>query len=67
MGNPFAPGSSLVDDVSSGTAVLLTGCSIVEADDIAGVLAHVDGHPFLVEDTGNYAIDVYELLPVPGG
>lgn len=66
MGNPFGPGSSLVDDGPSGTVVLLTGYSIVEADDMAGALAHVDGHPFLVKDTGNYAIDVYELLPVPG-
>ncbi|MDK1019531.1 MAG: hypothetical protein QGD89_09030 [Actinomycetota bacterium] len=65
-GNPFGPGSSLVDDGPSGTVVLLTGYSIVEADDMAGALAHVDGHPFLVKDTGNYAIDDYELLPVPG-
>lgn len=64
--NPFGPGSSLVDDGPSGTVVLLTGYSIVEADDMAGALAHVDGHPFLVKDTGNYAIDDYELLPVPG-
>ncbi|MDK1019540.1 MAG: hypothetical protein QGD89_09075 [Actinomycetota bacterium] len=67
VGNPFGPGSSLVDDGSSGTAVSLNGYSIVEADDMAGARALADGHPFLVEGKGDYAIDIYELMPVPVG
>ncbi|MDK1011187.1 MAG: YciI family protein [Actinomycetota bacterium] len=67
VGNPFGPGSSLVDDGSSGTAVSLNGYSVVQADDMAGARALADGHPFLVEGRGAYAIDIYELMPVPGG
>lgn len=65
IGTPFGPGSSLVDDGSEGTALSLTGYSIVEADDIDGALALTDGHPYLSEGLGNYAIDVFELMPVP--
>ena len=65
VGSPFGPGSSVVDDGSSGAAASLTGYSIVEADDIDGARALCDGHPYLSEGAGNYAIDVYELLPVP--
>ena len=32
VGTPFGPSSSIVDDGSAGTAVSLTGYSIVEAD-----------------------------------
>jgi hypothetical protein len=65
VGTPFGPGSSLVDDGSSGTAASLTGFSIVTADDMAGARAHADGHPYLSEGLGNYSIDIYELMPVP--
>jgi len=67
MGAPFGPGASVIDDGTSGNAGLLNGYSILEADDIAGAIALTNGHPFLVEGEGNYAIDVYELMPVPGG
>ena len=67
IGAPFGPGASVVDDGSSGTAASLTGYSIVEADDIAGASALADGHPFLSEGLGNFAIDIYELMPVPVG
>jgi hypothetical protein len=67
IGTPFGPGSSVVDDGSAGTAASLTGYSIVEADDIAGAAALADGHPFLSEGAGNFAIDIFELLPVPMG
>lgn len=65
IGSPFGPGASLVDDGSSGTAASLTGYSIVEADDMDGARALCEGHPYLSEGAGNFAIDVYELLPVP--
>ena len=67
IGTPFGPGSSVVDDGSSGTANSLTGYSIVEADDSAGAAALADGHPYLSEGSGNFAIDIYELMPVPVG
>ena len=65
VGAPFGPGSSVVDDHSAGTASASTGYSIVEADDMAGAQALADGHPYLSEGQGNYAIDIYELFPVP--
>ena len=65
LGTPFGPGSSLVDDGSTGNATSLTGYSIVEADSMNGARALADGHPYLSDGQGNYAIDIYELLPVP--
>jgi hypothetical protein len=66
MGTPFGPGKSLVDDGSEGTAGQLNGYSVVEADDMDGAAALAKGHPFLSDGTGDFAIDIYELLPAPG-
>ena len=65
IGTPFGPGASVVDDGSAGTAATLTGYSIVEAAglDAATTLAH--GHPYLSEGKSNYAVDIFELMPVP--
>ena len=65
LGSPFGPATSLVDDGSTGTAGAATGYSIVEAGDLAGARALADGHPYLSEGKGDYAIDIYELMPVP--
>lgn len=65
VGTPFGPGASLIDDGTSGSAASLTGYSIVEAADIDEAKRHADGHPYLSEGAGNYAIDIYEMMPVP--
>lgn len=65
VGSPFGEGTSVVDDGSSGTASALTGYSIVEADDMAAAQALSVGHPYLIEGAGNFAIDIFELMPVP--
>ncbi len=65
VGTPFGPGSSIVDDGSRGPSVALTGYSIVEADSIDAAIALTDGHPYLSDGSGNYAIQVHELMPVP--
>ena len=65
VGSPFGPGSSLVDDGSPGTAASLTGFSVEEAESQADAESLADGHPYLSEGNGNYAIDIYELMPVP--
>jgi hypothetical protein len=65
VGTPFGAASSVVDDGSSGTAILLSGYSIVEADDMAAARALTDGHPYLSEGKGAYAIDLFEMMPVP--
>lgn len=58
IGTPFGRGASLVDDGSLGNATSLTGYSIVEAADIDAAKALADGHPYLSEGKGNYAIDL---------
>lgn len=65
IGTPFGPGVSLIDDGTSGTAASLTGYSIVEADNLDEALQLADGHPYLSEGKGDFAIDIYELMPVP--
>lgn len=66
VGQPIGPTrASVVDDGSEGTPVPLSGYSIIEAADLDGAKAHVEAHPFLSEDTGDFAVDVYELAPLP--
>ena len=65
VGAPMDNGVSVVDDGSTRQAAELNGYSIVEADDRDAALALVVGHPFLSDKTGNFSVDVYELLPVP--
>ena len=49
----------------TGTAAAASGYSIVEAADLAGAEALTAGHPYLSEGKGDFAIDIYEMLPVP--
>ena len=55
----------LVDDGSTGMTIDLTGYSIVEAADLTAAQALADGHPFLSDSDGDFAIDIFELMPVP--
>ncbi len=65
VGTPFGPSVSIVDDGTSGSAQAATGYSIVEAGDMATAQSLTDGHPYLGEGKGDYAIDIFELMPVP--
>ena len=65
VGQPMANSLSMVDDGSEGTPALLNGYSIVETETIESARTLADGHPFLSEGKGNFAIDIYELMPVP--
>jgi YCII-related domain len=65
IGTPFGPGVSLVDDGSTGTPLSLTGYSIVEAPNLDAARALADGHPYLSEGLGDFAVEIYELMPVP--
>lgn len=65
VGSPFGPSTSMVDDGTEGTAHSLTGYSIVEADSIDAAKGLADGHPYLSEGKGDYAIDIFELMSVP--
>jgi hypothetical protein len=65
IGQPMANSVSIVDNGTEGTAALLNGYSIVEAENIDAAKNLADGHPFLSEGKGNFAIDIFELMPVP--
>ena len=65
IGTPFGPGISIVDNGTMGTPASLTGYSIVEAASMDAAKALANDHPFLSDGKGDFAIDVYELLPVP--
>jgi hypothetical protein len=65
IGTPFGAGTSVVDDGSTATPLSLTGYSIVEAADLAAAAALAGGHPYLSEGKGNYAVEIFELTPVP--
>jgi hypothetical protein len=65
VGAPLQAGASIIDDGSVGTPTPLSGYSIVEADDLGVAQRLAEGHPYLIEGKGDYAIDLYELLPVP--
>lgn len=65
VGAPFGAGVSVVDNGTTGSPTSLTGYSIVEAADLDEAQALSDGHPYLSEGNGNYAIEIFELTPVP--
>ena len=66
MGTPLGQGQSVVDDGTEGAPTSLSGYSVLEASDIDAAAALTNGHPFLSEGKGDFAIDIYEMLPVPG-
>lgn len=65
VGAPFGESTSLVDDGSVASAAASSGYSIIEADDLAHARSLVDGHAYLAEGRGNYAVDIFTLKPVP--
>lgn len=65
VGTPFGQGTSVVDDGSSADAIELSGYSIVEASSLDEARGLAESHPFLSEGKGNYAVEVYEMMPVP--
>ena len=65
IGTPFGPGTSVVDDGTSAAASATTGYSIVEAASLNDAAKLADGHPYLSEGKGNFAMDIFELMPVP--
>ncbi len=65
VGSPMANGKAVVDDGSSGEATELSGYSIVEAGSIDEALKLVEDHPFLSDKTGQFSVEVFELLPAP--
>lgn len=65
VGAPFGEGISVVDDGSTASPVSLSGYSIVEADSLSEARNFANGHPYLSEGAGNFAIEIFEMTPVP--
>ena len=65
VGSPFGPSSCVVDDGSIDTPGAASGYTIVEAEDMSAAEALTAGHPYLSDGKGDFAIDIYELMPVP--
>lgn len=66
MGTPLADGVAVVDDGTTGVATLLSGYSVIQAEDMEAAKALVADHPFLSDKTGKFSVEVHEMLPVPG-
>ena len=65
-GAPFAPGASVKDNGSAGTAAEMTGYTVIEAANMEAAKAATAGHPFLSDNDGKFAIDIFELMDLPG-
>jgi hypothetical protein len=65
IGAPMAHGRAVVDDGSSAEATELNGYSIIEAASIDEAVQLVSDHPFLSDHSGQFSVEVFELLPVP--
>lgn len=65
VGTPFGQGVSVVDNGSTTEPMALSGYSIVETPDLATAQQLAAGHPYLSEGSGDYAIEIYEMMPVP--
>jgi len=66
MGQPMTDGHSVVDDGSNGTALQLSGYSIIQAENMDKALELSKDHPFLSDKSGKFSVEVFELQPAPG-
>jgi hypothetical protein len=64
QGNPLAPRASVRDDGGSAEPSDQNGYTIVEADDLAAARALLEGHPFLSEGKGRFAVEIFEIIPM---
>ena len=64
MGAPLAGGQKLSQSGSSDSDKQVVGYSILQAEDMAGAKALLNGHPHLAWDAG-CEIEVHESMPLP--
>jgi hypothetical protein len=63
-GSPFGARTAVRDDGTEGETSDQNGYTIVEADDLAGAKRLTEGHPFLTDGKGQFAVEIFELLPM---
>lgn len=64
LGNPLGAGREITATGSSDAATGVAGYGILQAEDLAGAEALLDGHPHLMMPGAS--IQVYESLDLPG-
>lgn len=64
MGNPLGAGREVTSAGASDTSTEIGGYAILQAEDLAGAQALLDGHPHLMMPGAS--IQVYESLDLPG-
>jgi hypothetical protein len=65
LGAPFGAHASVGGDGNEQTPANLAGYTIVEADSLEAAKGFCDGHPFLHGTGADFAVDIFELVPVP--
>jgi hypothetical protein len=65
VGTPMGDSVGVGGDGKDQKATSLSGYSIVEAESLDAAKGFADGHPFLIGTGAEFAVDIYELLPVP--
>ncbi|WP_427172644.1 hypothetical protein [Arthrobacter sp. 92] len=64
LGAPLGAGKEVVTAGTSDTATNVSGYSVLQAEDMEGALALLEGHPHLMMPAAS--IQVYEALDMPG-
>jgi hypothetical protein len=64
-GSPFKPGESIKDNGTDVRSTKLSGYTIVEAASMRSAKAMAKRHPFLSDGRGKFAIEIFELMPMP--
>ena len=65
LGTPFGARTAIGGDGAEQRPADLHGYTIVEADTLEEAKGFCDGHPFLHGVGADFAVDVFELTPVP--
>jgi len=63
-GAPFGARTAVSDNGSSPAPSDQNGYTIVEAESLDAARALCDGHPFLSEGKGRFAVEIFELVPM---
>jgi hypothetical protein len=63
-GAPFGNRTAVSDNGTNQAPSDQNGYTIVEAGSLDGARALTDGHPFLAEGKGRFAIEIFELTPM---
>jgi hypothetical protein len=65
IGAPMANGKAVVDNGTTGSPTELSGYSLIQAESMDEALKLVEDHPFLSDKTGEFSVEVFELMPLP--